>query len=73
MGKNIQDNHVPGIRGKTLQGHNVMAGQFFRPRFLSGLRKQFTNSPCLFRQTVILLHITDERHALLIRKRTEFL
>ena len=33
MGENIEDDHVAGVRVKTLQSHNVMAGQFLRPDF----------------------------------------
>lgn len=39
--ENIKNDHVAGVRVKTLQSHNVMAGQFLRPGLLPCLRKHF--------------------------------
>ena len=41
MGENIKDDHVAGVRVKTLQSHNVMTSQFLCPGFLPCLRKHF--------------------------------
>ena len=52
MGENIEDDHVAGVRVKTLQSHNVMAGQFLRPGLLPCLCKHFPDGSGFPRQAV---------------------
>ena len=68
MGENIKDDHVAGVRVKTLQSYNVMVGQFLRPGFLPCLRKHFPDGSGFPRQAVILLNIIYQSYALLVRE-----
>ncbi len=71
MGENIKNDHVAGVRVKTLQGHNVMAGQFLRPGLLPCLRKHFPDGSGFPRQAVILLNIIYQSHALFVREQPQ--
>ena len=71
MGENIKNDHVAGVRVKTLQSHNVMADQFLCPGLLPCLRKHFSDGLGFPRQTVILLNIIYQSYALLVREQPQ--
>ena len=73
MGENVKDDHVPGIRVKPFQRHNVMPCQLRRPGLLPGLRQHFPNGPRLIRQMVICLDLPDHVHTLPVRERAQLL
>ena len=44
MGEDVKNDHVPGVRVKPFQSHDIVTGQLLRPGLLPGLRQHFPDS-----------------------------
>ena len=60
MGEDVKDDHVPGVRVKPFQSHDIVSGQLLRSGLLPGLRQHFPDGLGLPRQTVICLDLPDQ-------------